>query len=283
MPTYSDPTRDAAETAEATRGLAHAIHAIHRPETMPGIVGDLLATTRRLRETLEALAQTHVYYIDRASTDAGDFKTGEAHAFATADAIDEAVTLLDDVEACMDRASTHAHLIAWQPAPEPEPQWLSVVFLQGQDADEVIELIDAEGEDAAIGHLQGFDAGAETTDAALTNGYVYTTPPTRALDRTATGEGYTMVYNRDLGHVGLYRTFTPEPEDALDAPPASAPTAADHVPGFPRPVIKQAPRQAPAGRSPAAPSGSTSSSRRDSSWFEHPGVAAVKHARGLGR
>ncbi|MDN6400433.1 MAG: hypothetical protein L0K01_08270, partial [Brachybacterium sp.] len=250
MPTYSDPARDAAETAEATRGLAHAIHAISRPETMPGIVGDLLATTRRLRETLEVLAQTHVYYIDRASTDAGDFKTGEAHAFAAADALDEAVTLIDDVEARLDRAGTHAHLIAWQPSPEPDPQWLNVVFLQGQDADEVIEIIDDAGEDAAIDHLQAFDAGAETTDAALTNGYVYTTPPIRALDHTASGEGYMMVYNRDLGHVGLYRTFTPDPDDALDTPAAPAVPDHSHVPGFPRPVLKPAPRQAPAGQSP---------------------------------
>ncbi|WGH82663.1 hypothetical protein QDX25_05835 [Auritidibacter ignavus] len=190
MPTYSDPARDASETVEATRGLAHSIHAISRPETMPGIVGDLLATTRRLRETLEILARTHVYYIDRASTDTGDFKTGEAHAFATADAIDEAATLVDDVDARMDWASTHAHLIAWQPPPEPESQYLNVVFLQGQDADEVIEIIDAVGEDAAIDHLQAFDAGAETTDAALINGYVYTTPPIRALDHPAdTGPG----------------------------------------------------------------------------------------------
>lgn len=284
MPTYSDPTRDAAETAEATRGLAHAIHAIHRPETMPGIVGDLLATTRHLRETLEVLAQTHVYYIDRASTDAGDLKTGEAHAFATADAIDEAATLIDDVEARMDRASTHAHLIAWQPVP-PAPQWLNVIFLQGPEAEGIMALIDEEGEDAAHWYLQRSDYGTETTDVALTNGYVYATPPTTAQDHTVTGEGYTMVYNRDLGYVGLYRAFTPEPEDALDAPPAPAPapTAADHVPGFTRPVIKQAPRQAPAGQSPATQSGSTQSSRRDSSWFEHPGVAAVKDSRGLGR
>lgn len=283
MPTYSDPTRDAAETAEATRGLAHAIQGLSRPETMPDIVGELLATTRRLQEVLRGLSQQHLRYIDRASTDAGDLKTGEAHAFAAADAIDEAVTLLDDVEARMDRASTHAHLIAWQPAPAPDPQWLNVVFLQGQDADEVIELIDADGEDAAIGHLQNFDAGAETTDAALTNGYVYTTPPTRALDHTATGEGYTMVYNRDLGHVGLYRTFTPNPDDALDTP--DTPTAVDHshVPGVPRPVIRSAPRQTPAGQSPSTPSGTTQPSRRDSSWFEHPGVAAVKDSRGLGR
>lgn len=281
MPTYSDPTRDAAETAEATRALAHSIQGLSRPETMPGIVGELLATTRRLQDVLQGLSQQHLRYIDRANTDAGDLNTGEAHAFAAADALDEAVTLLDDVEARLDRASTHAHLIAWQPAPEPDRQWLNVVFLQGQDADEVIALIDANGEDAAIGHLQGFDAGAETTDAALTNGYVYTTPPTRALDHTVTGEHYTMIYNRDLGHVGLYRTFTPEPEDALDAP--STPAVAEHVSGLPRPVIKPAPRQAPAGQSPAPSAGTPRSSRRDSSWFEHPGVAAVKDSRGLGR
>ncbi|MCM1011779.1 hypothetical protein [Brevibacterium sp. XM4083] len=282
MPTYSDPTSDAAETADATRGLAHAIHDLHRPEVMPGIVGDLLATTRHLRETLDALARAHVHYIDRASTDAGDLKTGEAHACATADALDEAVTLIDDVEARLDWASTHAHLIAWQPALAPEPQWLSVVFLQGQDADDVLALIDEEGEAAAVGHLQNFDYGTETTDAALSNGYVYATPPTTALATSVRGEDYTMVYDRALGHVGLYRTFTPDPDDALDTtdPPTQAPERAAHVPGAPRPVIKPAPRQAPTGHAPTDQPGA---SRRDASWFEHPGVAAVKQSRGLGR
>lgn len=282
MPTYSDPTRDAAETAEATRGLAHAIHAIDRPETMRGIVGDLLVTTRDLRETLDALARAHVHYIDRASTDAANVKTGEAHAFATADALDEAVTLIDDVEARLDRASTHAHLIAWQPAPAPEPQWLNVVFAQGHEADAVLELIDEEGEIAALQYLQRFDYGTETTDAALSNGYVYVTPPTTALATSVRGEDYTMVYDRALGHVGLYRPFTPDPEDALATtdPPARAPERAAHVPGFPRPVIKPALRQAPTGH---APTEQTGASRRDASWFEHPGVAAVKQSRGLGR
>ncbi|GAA1532638.1 hypothetical protein [Brevibacterium picturae] len=276
MPTYTDPTREAAETAEATRGLAHAIGGLSRPEAMPGILGNLLDTTRRLQDVLTGLSRQHVDLIDRASTDAGDAKTGEAHAFATADALDEAATLLSQAEARLDRASTHAHLIAWQPAPTPERQWLNVVFLQGQEADEVLALIDAEGEDAALDHLQGFDAGAETTDAALTHGYVYTTPPTTALDRTAAGGEYTMVYNRDLGHVGLYRTFTPDPDDALDA------DGADHAPGASRPVIKPAPRRTP-GKNTPTPTRQGASPRRDASWFDHPGVTPVQQGRGLGR
>ena len=68
--------------------------------------------------------------------------------------------------------------IAWHPEPAPEAeqparQWISVVFLQGDEADEVLGLIDAQGTDAAIEHLTGYDYGDETVEAAIANGHVY--------------------------------------------------------------------------------------------------------------
>jgi hypothetical protein len=79
------------------------------------------------------------------------------------------------------------------------------VFLQGQDADEVLAIIDRDGTDAAIEHLAGFDMGEETTQAALVNGYVYDTIPTGPLDHTTTAGVYTLTYNHDHGHVSLLR------------------------------------------------------------------------------
>lgn len=97
------------------------------------------------------------------------------------------------------------------PHAEAATRWISVVFLEGSEADEVLDLIRREGAGAAIEHLAGFDFGEETTQAALENGYVYDTPPTGKLDRTATSEVYTLIYNPFMGHVSLLREYDVEP------------------------------------------------------------------------
>ena len=109
--------------------------------------------------------------------------------------------------------------LAAPPAPAAVPRrWVSVVFLQGTEADDVLDLVDRDGPDAAIAHLAGWDYGDETTDAAMVNGYVYDTPPTGALDQTATAGAYVLTYNHSLGHVGLLRELTTPPDPALDEP-----------------------------------------------------------------
>ncbi len=100
---------------------------------------------------------------------------------------------------------------AQAPHSEAAPRWISVVFLEGSEADEVLDLIRREGADAAIEHLAGFDFGEETTQTALENGYVYDTPPTGKLDRTATSAVYTLTYNPFMGHVSLLREYDIEP------------------------------------------------------------------------
>lgn len=94
-------------------------------------------------------------------------------------------------------------------------RWVSVVFLQGSEADEVLDLIDREGTEAAIEHLAGFDYGEETVQAALENGYVYDEPPTGPLDKAATRDIYTLTYNPFLGHVSLLREHGALPDPAL--------------------------------------------------------------------
>lgn len=105
------------------------------------------------------------------------------------------------------------------PAPDEAPEaaaaerrWISVVFLQGEEADKVLSLIDRDGADAAIDLLAGLDYGEETMQAALENGYVYASPPAGTLDRTATRDDYTLVHNPFNGYVSLYREFTATPE-----------------------------------------------------------------------
>lgn len=111
--------------------------------------------------------------------------------------------------------------------PEPARRWISVVFLQGSEADDVLDLIDQAGTDAAIEHLAGFDYGEDTVQAAMENGYVYDAPPTGATDRLAVRDVYTLTYNHALGHVGLLREWDALPDPALlgiDTPhPAATP------------------------------------------------------------
>lgn len=137
-------------------------------------------------------------------------------------------------------------------------RWVSVVFLQGQEADEALDLLEADGTDAAIGRLAGYDYGDETTQAALENGYVYDTPPAGVLDRTATGSdgAYTLVYNPFIGYLNLLREY--------DAPTGPAQPG----PGVPRGQHSAARRAAAltphecAAHWPSSPSHPTSAAGR---------------------
>lgn len=98
---------------------------------------------------------------------------------------------------------------------EAAPRWISVVFLDGADADKVLDLIHASGPDAAIEHLAGYDYGEDTVRDALVNGYVYDNPPRGALDRMAAKDVYTLTYSPFLGHVSLLREYDAVPDPAL--------------------------------------------------------------------
>lgn len=108
--------------------------------------------------------------------------------------------------------------------PNAERRWLSVVFLQGDAAETVLDMIDKSGPAAAIQHLSQWDSGDETRDAALVNGYVYDEVPQSATDRVVSDEaaGYALTYNHRFGYVSLLGHFDPVVEDARKpvAPPA---------------------------------------------------------------
>lgn len=225
MPTFQNPTADAAEASEALHGLAHATRVFEDPADTYAVLGDLLSGVRSLRQVLDQLATVHVSNQVRAYDD-GNQGAGASHALTAAADLRQAAALLDGVHDQVDAAMGVSGRIAWRPAPStPAPaRWVGIVFLQGQDADEVLAIIDRDGTDAAIEHLTGFDIGDETTQAALVNGYVYDKFPTGALDRVI-GQGcYVLTYNHDHGHVSLLRTH-PEARE-LETPPAKAKTAA---------------------------------------------------------
>lgn len=234
MPTFHNPTADATEASEALRGLAHATRVFEDPADTYAVLGDLLAGVRSLRQVVDQLATAHVTHRVRAHDDAGDQAAGATNALAATAELQQAAALLDAVHDRADAAMAASGRIAWHVNPAaaaPVSRWVSVVFLQGQDADEVLTIIDRDGTDAAIEHLAGFDMGEETTQAALVNGYVYATIPTGPLDCTTANGEYTLTYNHDHGHVSLLR-IQPESKE-LEAPASRTP-----------PVRRRARRQA---------------------------------------
>jgi hypothetical protein len=227
MPTFQNPTADAAEASEALRGLAHAARVFEDPADTYAVLGDFLAGVRSLRQVFDQLASAHARNQVRAYDDAGNQGVGASHALTAAAKLRQAAALLDGVHEQVDAAVGASGRIAWRPAPSdsvPSSRWVGIVFLQGQDADEVLAIIDRDGAEAAIEHLTGFDMVEKSTQAALVNGYVYDTIPTGHLDRTVSSGVYTLTYNHDHEHISLFRTH---PE--LRAPTAETP-ATDRMP-----------------------------------------------------
>lgn len=233
MPTFDDPIKDAAEASAALRGLAHATRQFEDPADTYPVIGDLLAGVRSLRQVLDQLAAAHIRSRGIAHDDAGNQAAGATSALAAADELHQAGTLLDTVEWRLDAASQHSGRIAWRPdrpapAADARRRWISVVFLEGSEADEVLDLIARKGTDTAIEHLAGHDYGEETTQAALENGYVYDEPPRGPLDKMATRDVYTLTYSPFLGHVSLLREHDALPDPALLDTHTPAPAPAEH-------------------------------------------------------
>lgn len=92
-----------------------------------------------------------------------------------ADELHQATDTLDGVENRVMRALEASGRIVWHTSSEPERsrRWVGVVFVQGAEADEVLDLIDLEGVQTGIAHLAQWDFGDETTAAAFVNGEVY--------------------------------------------------------------------------------------------------------------
>ena len=286
MPTYDDPLKDAAEASEALRGLAHASRVFDDPADTYQVFGDLVAGVRSLRQVLDQLANTHLTHRDRAHDDDGNHVAGSQNALAAADELHQAGILLDQVHDRLDAAFSHSGRIAWHPEPaiSHEPltegaarRWVSVLFLHGVEADQVLDLIDRDGPDSAITHLAQWDFGEETTGAAMENGYVYDAPPTGALDRVVTEGDYALTYNPAMGHVSLLRQHTVPPDAELDD--------ADVVPAH-QAIAGVGPLDTNTLRSPRTSTPEQSlrtSSATQEDWFAGPARTAGPAGRGLSR
>lgn len=101
---------------------------------------------------------------------------------------------------------------------EPSTRWISVVFLQGTEAEELLSTIECEGPIAAIYRLREYDHGDATIETALADGYVYDAVPAGSTDHTIEpfGSPYALTYSDTFGYVSLLRRYEdkPEPERA---------------------------------------------------------------------
>ncbi|MBK6301678.1 MAG: hypothetical protein IPF40_11750 [Actinomycetales bacterium] len=271
MPTYFDSTADAAEASEALRGLAHASRGFDQPAQMYGVIGDLSSGMRSLRQVLDQLADTHCHKIALAFNDDGSHEAGVLDALAAAEELHHAATLVDRAYERLAEGFIAAGRIAWHPSPAVEDaaqsRWVSVVFLQDDEADRPLRILDELGHVEAVDFLAQWDYGDETTQAALENGYVYNEPGEGTNDHVVTSGEYALVVNPHIGYVSLLRRYT-EPQDT--EPAATFPT-------------QGGPALLGSDSSPSAPKQTDMpASKPDGSWFEPAKITAVKQARGLG-
>lgn len=80
----------------------------------------------------------------------------------------------------------------------------------GEEAEDVLNIIERVGPEMAIRRRSQWNYGDEAGDAALVNGYEYNEIPRSATDRVIgdSASTYAVTYNRPFGYVALLRHFT---------------------------------------------------------------------------
>ena len=81
-------------------------------------------------------------------------------------------------------------------------KYLNIIFLQGEDAEEVLEIIRDQGESAAMNYLKEWDMG-DSCDESETH-------PAGRSDSSFIRGNYIMNYNDSLSYVGLCRVVESE-------------------------------------------------------------------------
>ncbi|HOB58341.1 MAG TPA: hypothetical protein PKG61_11890 [Rhodoglobus sp.] len=273
MPTFFDSTADAAEASEALRGLAHASRTFDQPAQMYGVIGDLSSGMRSLHQVLEQLADVHERKAAHAFNDDGDHAAGVRDAHVAAEELRRSARLVDQAYDRLAEGFIAAGRIAWHPEPAVEEavpsRWITVVFLQGDEADRPLRILGELGHVDAVDYLAQWDYGEETTQAALENGYVYDEPGEGTNDRVMMSGDYAMVVNPHVGYVSLLRRH-PEPDASAEAIDEPSPTR-----DGPELLVSYSSPGAPKRRDVPSP-------RQGRSWFEPAKITAVRESRGLG-
>ncbi|WP_344105818.1 hypothetical protein [Myceligenerans crystallogenes] len=121
-----------------------------------------------------------------------------------------------DYEPVDDEAFEAAFMAATE-TPEPAPAWppaawYAVVFLDGDEGHQVVDLIQERGVDAALAYLSAWDYGTETRDTALFHGHIHDTPPRSVGSHEVVDGDVALVWHAGLGHVNLLCRFDPTQE-----------------------------------------------------------------------
>lgn len=263
MPTYENPVTDAAESYEALRGLAHATRSWDEPANTYRVIGEVVAGIRCLGQVLDQLAGVHLRHEDGVSTDDGNRTAGAVAALSAADGFHQAAVLLDQAHDQLSAAFVQSGKIVWHPEPAADVErWISVVFLQGDEADRPLRILGELGHVDAVDFLAQWDYGDETTDAAMENGCVYDKPPAGQYDKVMHSGDYALVVNAQLGHVSLLRRHTvPEPEEA-------------ETPG----PVQDGPELLVSYSSPNAPKPAVAPRQAQGSWFEPAAITTLKQS-----
>lgn len=86
-------------------------------------------------------------------------------------------------------------------------RWVSVVFLQGDEADQALRILDESGPADAVDYLTQGKYGDETAMASLTYGYVYDEFGEGTNDQAMTCGDDALVVNTGFGYVSLLRRY----------------------------------------------------------------------------
>ena len=79
----------------------------------------------------------------------------------------------------------------------------NIVFLQGDDAGEILDILDVFGESSAMEHLQQYDYGESQIESRDDF-------PWGSRDMIYREGNYVMSYNIGLGYIGLIKITKPE-------------------------------------------------------------------------
>ncbi len=105
MPTFTNPTADAAEAQQALRGLAHATRSIDDPTQVYSVLGSLSAAAASFEQSLHQLATFHDGPARQRAWVTGDERAGRAASHQICWKLHRAGEILQQVAASLD----HAH------------------------------------------------------------------------------------------------------------------------------------------------------------------------------
>ena len=82
-------------------------------------------------------------------------------------------------------------------------KYLEIVFIQNEEAETPLKILEEQGENAAMNYLRQWDYGDD-------NGEIYDRNPGGSGDSVYRKGNYVMTYNTSLGYIGLCKIIDEE-------------------------------------------------------------------------